>query len=146
MDVRESASLWKNLPNFSGVSVLVVDDDADGRELLRDVLRACRATVLEADNIGTARGYIENLKVDLIVSDIALPDEDGPTFVRWLRERSSDNGGVIPVIAVTGYYDGYAASKVGGWAAYFQKPVDIDEFVRTIAGILNVWGSAKAST
>jgi CheY-like chemotaxis protein len=45
-------------PNFAGLSILVVDDDKDNRSFLSEVLRACDAIVLEADNIATAKAYV----------------------------------------------------------------------------------------
>jgi CheY-like chemotaxis protein len=102
------------------------------------LLRTCGARVLEADNIATVKEYITHLIFDLIVTDLALPGEDGATFLKWLRAQPSEKGGATPAIAVTAHYESYPPSQVSGWAAYFQKPVDLDQFVRTIAEILHL--------
>ena len=130
------ANVWKKLPNFSDLTVLIVEDDADSRDLLRQVLQACGAMVLEADNVRTARECVSTLKTNLIVTDLALPGDDGASFLRWLREQPRDRGGTLPVIAVTAYSKDFAPTEVSGWAAYFKKPLNIDEFVSTIAAIL----------
>jgi CheY-like chemotaxis protein len=124
------------LPDFSGLLVLVVEDDADSREFLRTILERCGARVLEADNVRTARQFVETVKVHLIVTDLALPHEDGIMFLKWLRARPADQGGTIPAVAITAYYEKFPPAEVGGWAAYFQKPVQLDQFVETIAMLL----------
>ena len=124
------------LPDFSGLLILVVEDDVDSREFLRTVLERCGARVIEADNVRTARQYVETLKIGLIVTDLALPHEDGAMFLKWLRERPADKGGAIPAIAVTAYYEKFPPTQLSGWAAYFQKPLQIEQLVETIAAIL----------
>jgi CheY-like chemotaxis protein len=131
-----AANIWKNLPDFSDLTVLVVEDDADNRELMREVLQACGAIVLEADNVRTAKECVSTLRTNLIVTDLALPGDDGASFLRWLREQPRHKGGTLPVIAVTAYSKDYPPTELSGWAAYFQKPLNIDEFVNTIAAIL----------
>ena len=137
------ANVWKNLPDFSDLTVLVVEDDADSRELLREVLQACGAMVLEADNTRTAREFVSTLKTNLIVTDLALPGDDGASFLRWLREQPRERGGTLPVIAVTAYSNDFPPTEVSGWAAYFKKPLNIDEFVSTISAILKRTGGRQ---
>jgi len=125
-----------DLPDFSGLLVLVVEDDTDSREFLRTVIERCGARVIEADNVPTARQYVETLKVDLIITDLALPGEDGARFLKWLRAQPAEKGGAIPAIAVTAYYESYPPTQLSGWAAYFQKPLQIEQLLDTIAAIL----------
>ena len=129
------------LPDFSGLLFLVVEDDADSREFLRAVLERYGARVIEADNVRTARGYIETLKIDLIITDLALPEEDGAMLLKWLRARPAEKSGAVPVIAVTAYYEKYPPAQLRGWAAYFQKPLQIEQLVGTIAAILGRGGT-----
>lgn len=131
-----ATNVWKKLPDFSDLTVLVVEDDADSRDLLREVLQACGAIVLEADNIQTAKECVSTLRTNLIVTDLALPGEDGASFLKWLREQPRHKGGTLPVIAVTAYSKEYPPTELSGWAAYFQKPLNIEEFITTIAAIL----------
>jgi len=134
------ANLRRNPPDFSALTVLVVEDHADRRELMREVLQSCGASVLEADNVRTAQEYVRTLKLDLIITDLALPGGDGASFLRWLREQPR---GTLPAIAVTAYYRRYPPAEVTGWAAYFRKPLDVDEFVRTIAAIFRRPGANR---
>jgi CheY-like chemotaxis protein len=127
---------WANRPDFSALAVLVVEDDADSRDLMREVLQSCGATVLAAEDVGTAQRYVSTAKLDLIVTDLALPGVDGASFLTWLREQPSDRGGNLPAVAVTAYHERYPPTNVAGWAAYFRKPLDPHDLVRTIAAIL----------
>src|SRR5260370_481623 len=68
---------------------------------------------------------------------------DGPSLRRWLGEKPRDRGGTLPAIAVTAYYRRYPPAEVTGWAAYFRKPLDVDEFVRTIAAIFRRPGANR---
>ena len=126
------------LPNFSGLRFLVVEDDRDSRGCLGELLRACSAVVVEADSVRAAKAFVGAIKFDLIVSDLALPGEDGAMFLKWLREQPADRGGAVPAVAVTAFYEQYPPDEVNGWAAYFRKPVKLENFVETIAAILNV--------
>jgi len=129
---------WTTRPDFSKLTALIVEDDVDSREFIREVLRSCGARVVEADNVRAAKEFVNNLKFNLIVTDLALPGEDGAMFLKWLRAQPADKGRNTVAIAVTAYYENYPPGDVTGWAAYFQKPVDIEQFVRTIADLLHI--------
>jgi DNA-binding response OmpR family regulator len=134
--VRQPEALQRSVPSLSGLTILVVEDDSDSRNLLRDVFQARGATVLEAEEVLTAQQYLRTLKVDLVVTDLALPGRDGVSLLSWLRSQPHDRGGTIPTVAVTAYDKRYPPGDFSGWAAYFRKPLDLDEVVRTIAAIL----------
>ena len=133
-----TTDILQHPPNFGGLSILVVDDDKDNRAFLSEVLRACDAIVLDTDNIATAKAYVSAHKLNLVVTDLALPGEDGATFLKWLRQQPREQGGRIPAIVVTAFSEDYPLSEVLGWAAYFQKPVDMNQFLETVATILKV--------
>jgi len=128
--VSQPETLRGNVPSLSGLTILVVEDDPDGRNLLRDVLQSRGATVLEAEEVLTAQQYLRTLKVDLVVTDLALPGRDGVSLLNWLRSQPHDRGGNVPAVAVTAYDK-----------RYFRKPLDLDEVMRTIAAILRPPGA-----
>jgi CheY-like chemotaxis protein len=116
------------------ISVLVVDDDEAAREVLSAVLTAEGATVATAATSAAALGQVDCARPDVMLVDIAMPGVDGFTFVEHLRRRTPEQGGDIPVAALTGYissHDRVHASRVG-FQAYLTKPVDPGELVRTI--------------
>jgi CheY-like chemotaxis protein len=136
--VSNTPAPWTTRPDLSRRNVLIIEDDADSREFLREVLRTCGAVVIEADNVRTARIYVKDMKFDLIVTDLSMPGGDGAMFLSWLREQPRERGGVTPAIAVTAFYEQYPPAELTGWAAYLRKPVDVDQFIRTVADILHI--------
>jgi diguanylate cyclase len=124
------------LPNLAGTTVLVVDDDPDALDLMHTILESCGMRVLAASTTMHARGYLQNVAPDLIVCDLALPREDGPTFIRSVRASKDPAVARVPAIAMTAFYEDYPPTRALEFAAYFQKPINIDAFTRSIASIL----------
>jgi CheY-like chemotaxis protein len=124
------------LPDLTGRTILVVDDDSDALELLHTILAACGAKVLAASTTMHARGYLLTVTPDMIVCDLALPREDGLTFMRGVRASMNPAVARVPAIAVTAFYEDYPPRSAQEFTAYFQKPIDIDALTRTIASLL----------
>jgi CheY-like chemotaxis protein len=124
------------LPSLEGRTILVVDDDADALELLRMILESCGARVQAASTATHARGYLLSSTPDLIVCDLALPREDGLAFIRSVRASSNPALARVPAVAVTAFYEDYPPTQALEFAAYFQKPIDIDALTRAIAALL----------
>ena len=125
-----------DLPNLKGRTILVVDDDPDALELMHMILESCGANVLAASTTLHARGFLLTARPDLIVCDLALPREDGPSFMRSVRAAADPVLARVPAIAVTAFYEDYPPTRALEFAAYFQKPIDIDALTRTIASLL----------
>jgi CheY-like chemotaxis protein len=125
------------LPSLKDRTILVVDDDPDALELLHMILESCGAKVLAASSTMHARGYLSTATPDLIVCDLALPREDGPSFMRSVRAAANPALARVPAIAVTAFYEDYPPTRALEFAAYFQKPIDIDALTRTIASLLS---------
>jgi PAS domain S-box-containing protein len=112
----ESAAILRD------VRVLVVDDDTDSLELLRLVLGGAGATVT---TVRSARDALETKgPFDVIVSDIAMPEMDGYSFMR--RMRSRDSGADVPAIALSAYARAEDADRAmrAGFQEHLRKPVD----------------------
>jgi CheY-like chemotaxis protein len=132
---RKSDAL-RPLPSLKDRTILVVDDDPDALELLHMILESCGAKVLAASSTVHARGYLMTVTPDLIVCDLALPREDGPSFMHSVRTSPNPVLARVPAVAVTAFYEDYPPTRAVEFAAYFQKPVDIDALTRTIASLL----------
>src|SRR5207248_10967526 len=92
------------LPRLDGLRVLVVDDHEDARELIRTVLQQCGADVVVATGADEALDALERLRVDLLVSDLAMPGSDGYDLIRRVRARERAAGGApLPAVALTAY-------------------------------------------
>ena len=120
------------------VRVLVVDDEADAREMIAATLRRVGATVVSAASVAEAMDAVDAFRPDALLSDIAMPDEDGYALIRRLRERALDDGGDLVVIAVTAYAraDDRARALAAGFQAHFAKPIDPPKLVARIAQLV----------
>jgi PAS domain S-box-containing protein len=128
-------------PELSGIKVLVVDDQADARELIRRVLAECGAEVLTAGTAGEALVLAARDRPDLAVTDIGMPDVDGYELVKQIRALAA--GARIPVIALTALArpEDRRRALRAGFLAHLAKPVDPSELVATIASIASRTGS-----
>jgi len=117
-----------------GLHVLVVDDEAGVRELLTVALSKCGASVSAASSVSEALASIKDLKPDVIVSDIAMPEKDGYEFIRAIRALAFPEGEKIPVIALTAFasvQDRNRALELG-FSQHLSKPVDPLDLIQAI--------------
>jgi len=110
--------------DLTGVYVLVVDDYEDTLELFRSALEAFGAEVVTARSARDALTIMKTARVNAMVSDLAMPGEDGLWLVQQLRRLKSTQGGGIPAIAITAHRERYAAERVRefGFEAFLTKP------------------------
>ena len=123
------------LPDLTGVTVLVIEDNFDALNLIRAILETAGAHPLLATHTGQARDYLRMRKVDVILCDLNLPAEHGTHFMRWLRTRSAAEGGDLPSIAVTAHYEDFPVAAARGFTAYLRKPLQMDRLCTTIAAL-----------
>jgi signal transduction histidine kinase/ActR/RegA family two-component response regulator len=119
--------------------VLVVDDDADSRELLLELLRSWGADASGASSVREAVDAIASERPDVVVSDIAMPDEDGFAFLRALRTQEAERGEApLPVAALTAFArpEDRQRALAAGFDAHLAKPVDAEKLCATIAALL----------
>ena len=128
------------LPQLDGVSALVVDDDADSRNMLGEVLAKQGLTVLTAASADEAIDLFTRLRPDVLVSDIAMPGEDGYDLIRRIRALSDIEGGRTPAVALTAYVrvEDQRAALEAGYDRHIRKPVDVEELVTTVAELAQV--------
>jgi PAS domain S-box-containing protein len=132
------------LPSFEcpermdGMKVLVVDDEADTRELLNIGLGQCGAEVTSVGSAQEALEAINKERPDLLVSDIGMPDEDGYELIKRVRALPARHGGKIPAIALTAYArteDRLRALRAG-YQMHVTKPVELAELVAVMASLV----------
>jgi CheY-like chemotaxis protein len=124
-------------PRLSGVSVLVVEDEADTRELVRTVLGQLGADVRLAGSAREALRAIDDQPPDVLLSDIEMPEIDGYALMRTVRERSPDRGGLVPAAALTAYArseDRLRALRAG-YQVHLAKPVEPAELAAVVASL-----------
>jgi CheY-like chemotaxis protein len=83
--------------------VLVVDDEADTRELISEVLKEVGSEVITCRSVEEALVALEQHKPDILISDLGMPDEDGYSLISKIRALPFEQGGHIPAAAVTAY-------------------------------------------
>ena len=120
-----------------GLTVLVVDDQEDARELLRRVLEECAATVLLAETAADALVLVESQRPDVLVTDIGMPDADGFELLRRVRALGPERGGRLPAIALTAFARSEDRTRAlrAGFLVHVSKPVDASELVATVASV-----------
>jgi signal transduction histidine kinase/ActR/RegA family two-component response regulator len=118
-----------------GLQVLVVDDDEDARVLLETTLAQHGANVRTASSAAQAWSEIERRPPDVLLSDIAMPHEDGYALIRRLRERPPSRGGATPAIAVTAYASAgdRQQTAAAGYQAHIAKPFEPSAVVQLVS-------------
>jgi PAS domain S-box-containing protein len=141
-EAESASAAAKSSGELAGVRALVVDDEDDARELLKSALENYGADVIAVSSAAEAYALITETppqeRPDVMVTDIGMPDEDGYSLIRRLREWEEAHGAYIPAVALTAY--GRVEDRVNALKAGFQihvaKPVDPDELAVVILGFV----------
>jgi CheY-like chemotaxis protein len=126
----------RHLPRvLKGVRALVVDDDEDNLELFSAALTACGAVVATASRAEEALRILSSQRVDVVVSDIAMPEGDGYWLIGQVRRLPDPRFSSIPVVAVTAFGREHPRTRVlaAGFADHLQKPVDPEALCEAVA-------------
>lgn len=124
--------------NLVDVSVLVVDDDETTLDFLAAALSYCGAHVTTATGAAEALAILERSRPHVVLSDIAMPGQDGYWLLREIRKLPDPALGRVPVVATTAYGRVHSRDKTvaAGFAGHIAKPVDPDVLCRTIAEVI----------
>ena len=122
---------------LDGLRILVVDDEADTRDLLKQGLEYCGATVKV---VGSAAEAIKSLKAaipDVLISDIGMPETDGYDFIRQVRKLPPHQGGRVAAIALTAYtrIEDRLQALRAGYDMHVPKPVELTELVAVAVSV-----------
>jgi PAS domain S-box-containing protein len=120
--------------SLSNVYVLVVDDEADNRDLLSVVLEGAGATVRSAASVNEALQVMQQSQPDVLVSDVGMPEQDGYALIRQVREHEFDRGGMVPAIALTAYSREEDRKQLleAGFQLHLSKPVEPTALVAAV--------------
>lgn len=119
---------------FSGlkdIRILVIDDEPDTRLLLTTIMENCGATVMTAGSADEGFQAIEQFRPHLLISDIAMPEEDGYSLIRRIRALSPVRGGDTPAIALTAYAreEDRKQSLEAGFQKHLAKPIIPEDLI-----------------
>jgi PAS domain S-box-containing protein len=124
---------------FSGVKILIVEDEADMRELIGFILEEQGATVRVAASAAEALQQIPQFLPDILISDIGMPEMDGYGLMHQVRTLPPERGGSVPAIALTAYAGerNQRQALASGFQQHLPKPIEPEVLVRTIAMLVN---------
>jgi len=114
----------KRMESLAGCQVLVVEDDSDSRNAIRETLEVAGATVTAAGTAGDALAALAARRFDVVVSDLAMPQQSGFWLIAKIRQLYPDQP--IPVLAVTGHPFPADGIRRAGFDEVMQKPPDPD--------------------
>jgi CheY-like chemotaxis protein len=121
----------------AGLTVVLVDDEEDAREALRLILQQNGMLVTTAASAREAFELVEGLQPDILLSDIAMPGEDGLSLIRRVRELPVNRGGQVPAAALSAYAgaEDHRKALLAGFQHHLPKPVDPVHLLAVIASM-----------
>ncbi|MBE9159968.1 PAS domain S-box protein [Nodosilinea sp. LEGE 06152] len=124
--------------DLTGLRILVVDDEADMRELASFILTQAGAEVATAASAIQALSQLNQAVPDLLLCDIGMPEMNGYALIQQIRKRLHDQGGNIPAIALTAYAGevNQQQALAAGFQLHLAKPIEPDLLVSTIATLV----------
>ncbi|HEY2931482.1 MAG TPA: response regulator [Acidobacteriota bacterium] len=124
--------------SLQGVTVLLVDDEQDVLGLFTTILEQRGANVQVVKTSAEALKTVEELKPDILVADIGIPDNDGYTLIRRIRALGPKRGGNLPAVALTAYAgpEHRLQAITAGFQVHLAKPVNPAELISTVAGLV----------
>ncbi|MFN6484425.1 MULTISPECIES: ATP-binding protein [unclassified Nostoc] len=135
--IKESGLKVDRLSVLDSLQILVVDDNADTRELVTFILKQSGAQVTAVSSVSEALETLVRLKPDVIVSDIGMPDEDGYSLIRQVRMQETEQKEKIPAVALTAFARDEERSLAlqAGFQVHVSKPIEPEELVRVVANL-----------
>jgi signal transduction histidine kinase/ActR/RegA family two-component response regulator len=120
---------------LSGLNVLLVDDDSDTLKLMATALSKREANVTAVSSADEAIEAITLKRPDVLVSDIAMPDEDGYGLIQKVRSLENGQSETIPAVAITAYAKEEDRTRAlsSGFQIYLAKPVELTELISVVA-------------
>ncbi|HEX5474327.1 MAG TPA: ATP-binding protein [Vicinamibacterales bacterium] len=125
-------------PHLDGIRVLVVDDEADTRDIIVRALEGCGALVTTAGTAHEALGILEQDEMDVLLADIALPEEDGYALIQRVRASAAGRIASIPAAAVTAHVldEERRRAIAAGFHLHLAKPFEPVQLARTVESLV----------
>jgi PAS domain S-box-containing protein len=123
---------------LNNVHALIIDDEADLRELITLILQESGARVTATASVAEALNALQHSVPDVLISDIGMPDVDGYMLMHQIRALSPEQGGLVPAIALTAYAGEYNQKQAlaAGYQLHISKPVEPDTLIKAIASLV----------
>jgi PAS domain S-box-containing protein len=126
------------LPSLAGLKALVVDDDESSRDVISAILQQCGVSTTAVGSAADAIRTLESNSFDVLISDIAMPHEDGYQLIGKVRRLKLDHGGNIPAVALTAYArtQDRMRALAAGYQTHVAKPVEPAELALVVATVV----------
>ncbi|WP_416669275.1 ATP-binding response regulator [Egbenema bharatensis] len=123
---------------LTGVRVLVVDDEADTRDLMTLALQQAGANVFSVATAREALQVLPEVKPHVLVSDIGMPEMNGYGLIERIRTMPAEQGGIVPAIALTAYVGEFDQKQalVAGFQRHLSKPIEPEVLIQAISETL----------
>ena len=124
---------------LSHITIVVVDDNSDVRRFVGAFLAQLGANIALAQSAIEGLEAIKTHRPDIVLSDISMPGRDGFDLLRDIRALAPDDGGSVPVIAMTALVNRLDGARFlkAGFQAFLPKPFHPEKLVETIQMVLN---------
>jgi CheY-like chemotaxis protein len=125
----------EEVPSLEGLRLLLVDDEADCRALIGAVLEQTGAVVRTVSTAADALLSLDEFRPDILISDVAMPGEDGCALIRQIRALRATRWASMPAVALIAYASAEERVRVlaAGFQVHVPKPVDTAELATVIA-------------
>lgn len=122
---------------LTGISILVVEDDDDTRDLLKVLLETQGALVTATPSVMEALQAYDQSRPNVIVADIGMPDYNGYTLIGRVRARDREKGKIVPAIALTAFTTAIDRDTVlsAGFQVHMPKPFEPNRLISVIADL-----------
>jgi PAS domain S-box-containing protein len=119
---------------LDGLRILAVDDEPDAREFLKTALEQHGARVAIAASAQEALQLMETIELDVLISDIGMPIQDGYTLIQKIRSLPPEKGGQIPAVALTAYAreSDRLQAIAAGFQLHLSKPIELTQLITTV--------------
>ena len=133
----EPASPSRSQP-LTGVRLLIIEDHVDCLSALKILLESKGAEVRAASTVSEARALFAELRPHVVISDLSLPEEDGFSFLAFVRSLKPSEGCNTPAVAFSALSPvrAQARAREAGFQAFLRKPGDVLQIVPTVLGLL----------
>jgi CheY-like chemotaxis protein len=124
-------------PDLTGIHAFLIEDNEDTRALVGETLEHCGAVVSVYSSADAAMADLPEFLPTVFICDLSMPGLDGLQFMRRMRQLTPERGGQVPAIAITAYYEDFAAAAAleAGFNAYMMKPIKLEELARLVRDI-----------
>jgi len=143
------ATRWTDSPTMlDGLAVLVVDDDEQSRQVVAAQLEGHRAVVLTAASAADALDVLLRERVDVLLADIAMPDQDGYALIRHVRALYPSTVASVPAAALTAFArnEDRLQALQAGFQLHLSKPIDVHALVTAVARLGGKLSDRRQST